>query len=479
MCEREKKKTQKHKSKRKEEEDKEKGQEFRHRAVIFSMVFPRHTSTRPVYHRSLISLPSRILTFGPSYWAPQSLDPASSLVIKRSDAFNLAHPSSSSTSSISVPQPQRSQPARSLPKFCGMGGHAGRYSPATAEAGRSRVWCGGLCMTGPDYRGTILTFLLAIALFILECIFSFPWLLQNRTVVAVPLLVAMLVTFSVTTVSAYLASTTDPGIIPRSNILPSSITAFPSVRERVVVYKGRTITLKFCDSCRVWRPPRSSHCATCNNCVRRFDHHCPWLGNDIGLRNYRSYFCFVVFASLAAGVAIATSVLTLHWTTAHFREEFPNETYASSIRRALSSGGTAVNIGLVLLCLLSFVFTGGLTGFHIYLMANNVTTAESFKKRARNSSDPMDDLRGCAAMINLQCTKREGSALIDGLDGPAYPDEAEFVALVNAQVEEDRDAQPSQPSVTPPSAVCTIPVGDPDHVDQAVHVDMQSTSPPG
>lgn len=298
-------------------------------------------------------------------------------------------------------------------------------------------------MTGPDYRGTVITLFLAIIIFSAECVVSFPWLLNNKTILAIPLIVAMIISFIITVSAAYLASTTDPGIIPRSDSAPDSITAFPTIRERAVTYRGRLVTLKYCDTCRIWRPPRSSHCATCNNCVRRFDHHCPWLGNDVGLRNYRSYFTFVVFASISASVAIATSVLTLYFRTAQFRDPPSSNSHASAIRRALSSEGTAVNLILILLCFLSLLFTGGLTGFHLYLMSNNVTTAESFKKRARNSACVEDDFRGCSAIYMLQCTRRQDSALTSAHCGPAYPEEQEFLTLIDNQVAQERVAQAS------------------------------------
>lgn len=295
-------------------------------------------------------------------------------------------------------------------------------------------------MTGPDYRGTILTLLIAVAIFAAEAAVSFPWLLSHRPLVAAPLLAGLIVSFVVTVWAAYLASTTDPGILPRSPTVPASFAAFQTVRERRLNFRGRSITVKFCDTCRVWRPPRTSHCATCNNCVRRFDHHCPWLGNDVGLRNYRSYFTFVSVATIAESISIATSVLTIHWSTADFRERFPDDTYGESLRRALS-GPIAVNLVIILISFLALLFTGGLTGFHLYLMSNNVTTAESFKKRNRNAAHPHDDFRGCYAIWYLQCTCRQPSAVTDGFLGPAYPEEDEILTLIDAQVEEERVAQ--------------------------------------
>ena len=54
----------------------------------------------------------------------------------------------------------------------------------------------------------------------------------------------------------------------------------------------------YCPYCLVKKNYRSIHCLICQKCVDEFDHHCFWVGNCIGKKNYGLFFTFLIYILL-------------------------------------------------------------------------------------------------------------------------------------------------------------------------------------
>ncbi|XP_045491301.1 palmitoyltransferase ZDHHC1-like [Colias croceus] len=62
-----------------------------------------------------------------------------------------------------------------------------------------------------------------------------------------------------------------------------------------------------CHLCNIYTTDKKTkHCGLCNKCVYRFDHHCKWLNNCVGKRNY---FAFLGCVCTALLISLFTSCL--------------------------------------------------------------------------------------------------------------------------------------------------------------------------
>ncbi|KAJ1646623.1 Eukaryotic peptide chain release factor GTP-binding subunit [Coemansia erecta] len=140
---------------------------------------------------------------------------------------------------------------------------------------------------------------------------------------------------------------------------------------KLVTINNNQVRLKYCETCKIYRPPRASHCRYCDNCVENEDHHCIWLNNCIGRRNYRYFYSFLLATNLLALYIIAFSivrlVLPLH------RPEDPHDYHTSfgeSVRHH------PLVMALILYVLINITMVGGLFMYHTVLISRNITTHE-------------------------------------------------------------------------------------------------------
>jgi hypothetical protein len=109
---------------------------------------------------------------------------------------------------------------------------------------------------------------------------------------------ALVVFFSllVATVTAYLnVSTRDPGYITAD-------------LEKAMLASGGDAKSR-CNKCMLLKPARAHHCSICKRCVLKMDHHCPWVDNCVGFKNYKFFLLFLIYGTLTVPFAVTLLIV--------------------------------------------------------------------------------------------------------------------------------------------------------------------------
>ena len=202
----------------------------------------------------------------------------------------------------------------------------------------------------------------------------------------------------------------DPGIITAENVM-RHLDAYP--------FDGTLYTPKRCPTMRIPAPARSKFSRITNRRVARFDHFCAWMNNDIGEGNYRyflgflathvlltAYGAWLCFA-LLAGELVRHGVLDAVVGLDDGREVPLREAPLTLAQFAIATYAPLAMLGLFLglTCLLVTSFLG----YHLSLVASNVTTNEQWKRK---------DLREWLEEEAVQKLKAEGGGEAEVVEPP-------------------------------------------------------------
>ncbi|KAL8566219.1 hypothetical protein ACOMHN_063109 [Nucella lapillus] len=196
----------------------------------------------------------------------------------------------------------------------------------------------------------------------------------------------------------------DPGIYPKAHEDEQVNDDFRAPLYKNVEIKGVVVRMKWCTTCQFYRPPRCSHCSVCNNCIETFDHHCPWLNNCVGRRNYRYYFLTLISLSVHMVSISAQSIVYILDHRDQLSEPGPIISYpwmalggagmGRGVKQSLfstavlTSSLTTVSIVVVCIIALTAIPVFGLTGFHMMLVSRGRTTNEQVTGKFKGGLNP-------------------------------------------------------------------------------------------
>jgi palmitoyltransferase len=114
----------------------------------------------------------------------------------------------------------------------------------------------------------------------------------------------------------------------------------------------------FCHLCNTHVNGQTKHCGACQRCCANFDHHCVWVNNCIGGKNYAYFFTMIVLLFVHTSLIVAINSYFLYKT---------NTLPYYECKEGILIASMACNV-------LATVFVSYLIIYHIWLFFKGKTT---------------------------------------------------------------------------------------------------------
>ena len=233
--------------------------------------------------------------------------------------------------------------------------------------GNNKLWCKNKLISGNKFYNIFISiFLISIpSIIIISIQIKFYNKYSYKSLIPI-IIISILYLISI--FSSLRGGFTDPGILTRQN----QDFYYNSNKNTIrYIINGNILNLNYCYSCSLFRPPRTSHCSVCDNCVERFDHHCIWLGNCIGKRNYKFFYFLILTVNLNAFFQVCYCIFLICF---HGEKNRKKDKFDFIVIFSMSF------VLFFDVCFILF-FTGKLLLVHTYLIFKNLTFYEDIKKK--------------------------------------------------------------------------------------------------
>ena len=160
--------------------------------------------------------------------------------------------------------------------------------------------------------------------------------------------------------------------------------------------KNDLIQNTFCKKCGKERPLRSHHCSICNKCIERMDHHCYFMNNCIGKKNYKYFFKYLLFSFINSSSGIILGCYRFYifkyFELGNIRRSFKLRFYFGFLMKIFI---------LEMICIPTFLGTGYLLIYHLFLVYKGETTIERIYPKLYIKDENFENKSFCERFLTL------------------------------------------------------------------------------